>query len=86
MNKNPEMVPDDQYEPSVNLWNSPLKYAKQKWIFKRSREVRYTVSSEHVNTFDQRRLIDARFFNLINFIAIMLFNLGAIINPLPGTK
>ena len=67
-----ECEPDDEYDPQVTC-RTPIKYIKQKWIQRRDREVRYKVDKVSTSKFDERRLIDMRFWLYIGVLSNILF-------------
>lgn len=76
-----ECEPDEDFDSHVT-WNTPIKYMKQKWFCKRDREVRYQVDKVSTSKFDERRLIDMRFWMYIGIISNMLFQIGGTMNPM----
>lgn len=60
--QHPETIADAEYDKNVRFLKSPLKYVTQKWFKKRTRQVRYSITDEKLQEFDDRRLIDARFW------------------------
>jgi len=59
--EHPEMKADKYYDEKVT-WRNPIKYSCQKWCCRRNRTVKYKVTDESVNAFDDRRMIDVRFW------------------------
>ena len=77
----PECEPDDDYDPNVTC-STPFKYIKQKWLLRRDREVRYKVDKASTQQFDERRLIDMRFWLYIGVISNCLFQIPSTIKPM----
>lgn len=77
----PECVPDDNYDPNVTC-HTPIKYIKQKWLFRRDREVRYKVDKITTSKFDERRLIDMRFWLYMGMISNILFQIPSTLKPM----
>ena len=71
-NNNPEAKPDEDYEADVTC-ATPVKYVMQKWCCKRKRQVRYQIGSDLINEFDERRLIDARFWIFIGNLSNLMY-------------
>ena len=73
----PECEPDEEFDADVTC-ATPIKYIKQKWLFRRNREVRYQVDKISMRRFDERRLVDMRFWMFMGIV-------GNIANQLPNT-
>jgi len=66
--EHPEMKADKDYDENVTIGN-PIKYIMQKWCCRRKRTVKYKVTDEIVNAFDDRRLIDVRFWLYVQVVS-----------------
>jgi hypothetical protein len=60
------------------MWN--------KYVCKKDRKDRYEITSNQLSRFDERRLIDARFWLFIGSISNAVFQLNVAIKPLPNTN
>lgn len=77
----PESQPDAEYDYNVTC-RTPIRYIKQKWLCKRDREVRYKVDKMTTNKFDERRLIDMRFWLYMGIISNILFQTSSTLKPI----
>ena len=62
-----------QAEEPRNTSSQKLSNCLNKYICKRTRKDRYEVTSSQINRFDERRLIDTRFWIFVGAISNMLF-------------
>ena len=67
-----EIEEDPTYDRDLN-WNNPIKLLMQKWILKRNKSVRYQTEDKEFEGFDDRRLVDSRFFLFMGVISNSMF-------------
>ena len=63
-----------------------MDYIIQKWICKRKKSIRYLTDDRHFEEFDNKRLMDTRFFIFMGIISNALFQIQNTLNPLPDTR
>jgi len=76
----PETKADAGYDDKVTC-ATPLKYIMQKWCCRRKRQVRYKVDNAQLNNFDERRLIDCRFWLVLGNISNGIFMINNTLKP-----
>ena len=64
---------DEQLHHDLRFRANPFKYAYHKWICKKSRQQRYKVTDEQIAHYDDRRMIDARFWLYLGFLSNVMF-------------